>query len=813
MAAREGDPVRERWCGDPRVAWLLDGKRLDAARLTNAPGISVVKNYSKVLVLRVESADGAWFLKWYRLPTLRLRLKAALGPSPAARFRTGALVLAAAGFRGPRLVATAELGPAWLPRGSVVVTEEVRGAVPLDVAAAALRSTVAARRRWLWALGRLFRDLHAAGVLHKDLKDANVLSSPVAEAPAFTLLDLEDVRKVPQLGRERRLRSLMQLYRTLGRGARPRDAVAFLQGYFEGARERHAEIQLALEQVGRMGAAKDLRDRGRVVRRIDHAGFRWLTTLRGAHLTEHIMSWDPEAIEHHASAWDQRVGRSRRNVKLELPDGDRFWVRFYRPRNLRKALFSHERPGRARREWDHACEAGRRAVPAVLPEARARAHGWAFRTELIAYPLIEGARDLASLMAEPSIPIAVKRDHLGRGARLLRLAHDRGVTIRHVRPDQILLAPDGSARFIGLERARFGARASWRQRTRDLAAIDRGFAEARLRQGQAVPRTHRMRFVLAYLEAGAVEMAPHKVLRRVARTSTRQLLRRERRRRRALRSRRIRDVELPPVSCFIICKDEEELIRDCLESVRWCREIVVVDSYSTDRTVEICREYTDRVFQREWPGFVEQKRYALGLTKNEWVLNIDADERISPELKDEIARRLAVSDDKVWGYYIPRLVFYLGRWWRHGWYPEYRLRLFRKSRVTWGGVDPHERAFLADERRAARLRGDIWHLTYRDLRDQLRTINRFTSIAAREAFERGKRFRKLNLLGNPVVHFLKFYVIKRGFLDGIPGLFMAGLMALHVFLKYAKLWELECTELGSGADERERAGQPVPSTG
>jgi glycosyltransferase involved in cell wall biosynthesis len=240
------------------------------------------------------------------------------------------------------------------------------------------------------------------------------------------------------------------------------------------------------------------------------------------------------------------------------------------------------------------------------------------------------------------------------------------------------------------------------------------------------------------------------------------------------------------VSCTIICFDEEDNIRAALESVKWCDEIVVVDSFSTDRTIEICREYTDQIHQRPWPGFVEQKSFALSQTHFPWVLNLDADERVSPELRREIQAVLVhpVAD----GYYIPRLVFYLGRWWwRGGWYPDYRLRLFRRDRVVWGGVDPHEKVILHG--RSARLRSPMLHYTYRDVGAHLATINFFTGVAARELDLRGQRATAADLFVRPLWRFLRFYLMRRGFMEGIAGLFVAQSAAFYVFTKYAKLWE------------------------
>lgn len=241
------------------------------------------------------------------------------------------------------------------------------------------------------------------------------------------------------------------------------------------------------------------------------------------------------------------------------------------------------------------------------------------------------------------------------------------------------------------------------------------------------------------------------------------------------------------ISCCIICFNEEANIRRCLESVKWCDEIVIVDSFSTDRTVAICREYTDFIIQRPWPGYVEQKRFALAQTTNEWVLNVDADEEVSLTLQREIQLVLQRNDPAVDGMYIPRLVYYLGRWWRRGWYPGYRLRLFRKAKVRWGGVNPHEKVLLRGQ--ADRLHGDFYHYTYEDIRDHLRAVNGLTDVAVREHALRGKRTKVSDLLLRPLWRFLRFYFLRGTASYGVPGFFVAVTSAFYVFLKYAKLWE------------------------
>lgn len=248
--------------------------------------------------------------------------------------------------------------------------------------------------------------------------------------------------------------------------------------------------------------------------------------------------------------------------------------------------------------------------------------------------------------------------------------------------------------------------------------------------------------------------------------------------------------ERPRVSAIIVCFNEEGNIRACLESVRWCDETVVVDSRSTDRTLEIVREFTDRIFVRDWPGYREQKQFALDQARYDWVLNVDADERVSPELRSELQRELAAGDSRVVGYWIPRLVYYLGRWWyRGGWFPDYRLRFFRRERARWGGVNPHEKVLV--EGPTKRLAGRLLHFTYRDTSQHMTTVNRLTDISAGELLRRGRSASTWDLSVRPTWRFLRSWLVDRGVLEGWPGFFVAATGAFYVYLKYAKALELE----------------------
>lgn len=244
-----------------------------------------------------------------------------------------------------------------------------------------------------------------------------------------------------------------------------------------------------------------------------------------------------------------------------------------------------------------------------------------------------------------------------------------------------------------------------------------------------------------------------------------------------------------PVSVCVITKDEEENLPDCLESVKWADEIVVVDSRSTDRTREIAAAAGARVIERDFPGHVEQKNFAVSQAAHDWVLCLDADERLSPALADSVRRALEEPGDRA-GFECPRLTFHCGSPIRHGgWYPDRKLRLFDRRRGRWGGRNPHDRVEV--EGPVGRLEGDLLHLSYRSLSDHLRQIDFFTTIAAREKRARGERPSLARLVLHPPGKFLRMYLLKGGFLDGVPGLVVASMGSWYVFLKYAKLRELE----------------------
>lgn len=241
------------------------------------------------------------------------------------------------------------------------------------------------------------------------------------------------------------------------------------------------------------------------------------------------------------------------------------------------------------------------------------------------------------------------------------------------------------------------------------------------------------------------------------------------------------------LSACIITFNEESRIRDCLESVKWVDEIIVVDSLSTDKTVDICREYSNKVYQRAWPGNIDQKNYTIGLAENDWILCLDADERLSPGLREEIQDAIHNPGD-VLGFFFPRRSFYLGRWICHGeWYPDYQLRLFKRGCAQWQGTNPHGRVVV--QGKTAYMKHDLYHFNYKNFAHQLRTIDTYSTIFADITADRGKGFSLIKLLFQPLYKFIRGYFLKRGFLDGLPGFVIATASAFYIFVKQVKLWE------------------------
>jgi len=255
---------------------------------------------------------------------------------------------------------------------------------------------------------------------------------------------------------------------------------------------------------------------------------------------------------------------------------------------------------------------------------------------------------------------------------------------------------------------------------------------------------------------------------------------------------------MQPISATLITYNEERNIGEALQSLSWVDEIIVVDSGSTDSTLEICRQSTDRVFHRDWTGYVDQKNYAVEKARNDWIFSLDADERPSPELCSEI-QDLARKGFGNTGYRIPRVAHFMGRWIRHGdWYPDYQLRLFDRRHGKWDGGRIHESVRI--NRPAELLKGEILHYTYRNLSEYLSRLETYSSLAARDYRQRGKTATPFSFLGHPTAVFIKAYLLKRGYLDGVPGLAVAIMGAVSVFFKYAKLYELQ---LNDGAQKRE----------
>lgn len=242
------------------------------------------------------------------------------------------------------------------------------------------------------------------------------------------------------------------------------------------------------------------------------------------------------------------------------------------------------------------------------------------------------------------------------------------------------------------------------------------------------------------------------------------------------------------LSAVVIAKDEEDGVRACLESLAWADEVIVVDAESTDKTVPIAREFTDRVFIRPWPGFAAQKNFGVEQARGDWILSVDADEEVSPDLREEIEAVLAAPGPACAGYHIPRRNLFWGRFIRHGGlYPDRQLRLFRRGRGRFVDRAVHESVEV--DGTVGRLRGALVHRSYRDVADFLARADRYSTLAAEEWLRSGRPARLGDLVLRPAGRFLSMFVVHAGFLDGWRGFLLAALYAYYVFIRSAKVWE------------------------
>jgi|SaaInlV_200m_DNA_6_1039755.scaffolds.fasta_scaffold05716_4 glycosyltransferase involved in cell wall biosynthesis len=259
-------------------------------------------------------------------------------------------------------------------------------------------------------------------------------------------------------------------------------------------------------------------------------------------------------------------------------------------------------------------------------------------------------------------------------------------------------------------------------------------------------------------------------------------------------------MDRPLLSVIIITKNEQDNIKNCLESVKWADEIIVVDSGSTDRTEEICRKYTDKFYVKDWPGFGIQKQRALDLASHDWALSIDADERIMPELRDEIISKIT-QNSNISGYLIPRLSNYLGKDIRHsGWYPDYILRLVKKQEAYFTKDIVHEKMVVKGS--IKKLSNHFLHYPYKDITHHMKKLNDYSSLSAEKMFSNGKRISWPMIFLKALYGFIRAYILRRGFLDGWQGVVVSISTTISVYYKYLKLKELEVCDIKKSVSKK-----------
>lgn len=244
------------------------------------------------------------------------------------------------------------------------------------------------------------------------------------------------------------------------------------------------------------------------------------------------------------------------------------------------------------------------------------------------------------------------------------------------------------------------------------------------------------------------------------------------------------------VSAVVIAYNDEANMRKCLESLDWADEIIVVDSFSTDQTTAISQEYTDKIYQHEFHGFGRLRNEAMAHATYDWIFSLDTDERATPEVRDEI-RHILANGPSAHAYFIPRWNYFLGRWINYcGWYPDYRQpQFFHKAHMRYADNLVHESFEVTGS--VGYLKNHVRQYPFRNIDHYFMKMDRYSSLMSEEMQKRGRRFHVHQLLTHPLFTFFKMYVMRRGFLDGKPGLVLSGLYAYYTFVKYAKFWELQ----------------------
>ena len=497
---------------------------------------------------------------------------------------------------------------------------------------------------------------------------------------------------------------------------------------------------------------------------------------------------------------DCRIVKFQRKVAVGrvATSAGMLWVKRYNVFAARVALGSLGRTSPAFGAWEGAAALRARGfgTPDVVAAIEVRRSG-VLRKSFFLTRDVTDARTAdvrwSEILAAPPGPTRRRaRQALARAlGHLFARLHAAGVYHNDLKDVNVLVRGSDDAPalvLLDLERVRLLGRVGRGRRRKNLVQLDRTL-------GRRATRTDRMRFLQAYVGAGAARTERRAWVGAV-RAAT------------AAKERGRRTTSPPAsttVTCTVVCRDEATQIAACLETVAWCDEIVVVDSGSTDDTVAIARRFTDRVLHHPWEGYGGQKRWALGQARGAWVLNVDADERVTPELATEIRRALATVPPDVDGFAVPRLVAYLGRWWyRGGWYPRRVVRLVRREHARWGGTEPHDRAEVAG--RVGALGHPIVHHSYDDIADHLRTVGRLTEIGAGNVGDR--RAGAGRLVIEPAWRFARSWLLKRGWREGVPGLFVAATDAFYAFLRWARVWE-RTDAIGEATDRRATADTPM----